>query len=181
MEILYIMRNCKSYEKEYTGADAKPLIVAHFFVAHSTIASTTGWGHCYSGAADNVYWHLRACCVDNEFFKDHTESECFHAIKLPLMDIRQNLIPRFKSCTGYGDNLARHEDECDKTESHLVRIIERLHTAARIMYKANPRDVTHAAKEFIAITHEDTLKHVESFLRANGGQVPNDGEPCDGC
>jgi hypothetical protein len=44
MEILYIMRSCKSYEKEYTGADAKPLIVAHFFDCSLNYASTIRLG-----------------------------------------------------------------------------------------------------------------------------------------
>jgi len=174
MEVIYLMRKCTRF-------------------VHGG-PSSTRWGACFTGAVDSIYWHLRACCVDTLFVEDHTERHCMKAIHAPLMDIKQQLKPHFHLCTSEdvkeSEFEAQHHnkhfsgkpnvDHCHLTEAHSVRIIKRLHKAARTLFSEDPTDLTAKAKGFLAMADDDTLAKVTKLLKLHHG-APHDGAKCDGC
>ena len=171
METIYLMRTCTRFQDKIKK-----------------------WGSCFTGAVRSIQWHLRACCVDPLFFQDHTERRCMRAIHDPLRDIIQQFAPHFKLCTSEDVKEAKmmkqhknknfvgtpNKDHCHSTEAHAVRIIKRLHKAARELYGVCPIDLTPRTQGFLVIADADTLPKVEKLLAQNHG-APHDGSACDGC
>ena len=170
MEIIYLARNCQKFE--------------------ATKDST--FSNCYAGALKMVYWHLRACCVDLEFFEDKSERQCMSDIHSPLNTMRRDGDDELKAlwgvCTGTidanGDKVAPADIgaadrvACKQVEVKIVKyLLPRIHTAANDLY--DKKDLTKAARKYLEIINMGTQKAVDKFLTENGG-ITNDGEPCLG-
>ena len=175
MEIIYLSRSCQKFES----------------------AKDDSFTNCFTGALKMVYWHLRACCVDLEFFEDHTERTCMSHIKKPMHTLGRSTPTGLKTewgkCTGElksdGTPITRLQRlqhgytadraACKKVETLIVKyLLPRVHAAAKALYKDN--ELTKDARRYLNIVDKKgSQSAVDSFLKENGG-ITNDGEPCLG-
>jgi hypothetical protein len=175
MEIIYLARNCQKFES--TKDDS--------------------FTNCFTGALEMVFWHLRACCVDLEFFEDKTERPCMSHIKKSLSTLHRTtptgLATEWGKCTGHllsdGTKITRlarlqgkmtvDRAACEKVEMLIVKyLLPRVHEAAQALYKDS--ELTKDARQYLNIVDKKgSQRAVDSFLKENGG-ITNDGEPCLG-